>query len=204
MKALPREESPGGCATGECLPTDPARAQAVTPAPALARESNPVAVSLVPVGEVAPAAVQVAPPALPLGQRWKAAVDAVRAVSPRHGASLAFARLLDIGIGEIRLGYGPQGSFHRATVSGASGRATIEKALSEHFGSPMRLKLEEADATVGFCLADEEARAKTARTQGVEQRVREHPAVRSVLLHLGGQVEHIQLTDEVSDRPSDA
>ena len=41
-----------------------------------------------------------------------------------------------------------------------------------------------------------EQQQRTAHTQGTEQTVREHPALRSILRVLGGEVEHIQVLDK--------
>jgi hypothetical protein len=125
-------------------------------------------------------------------------VESIRAVSPRHGASLAHGRLLWLRPGEVGLAYAPAAAFHRGMVTGNTGRPMVEKLLSEHFGRPMRLLVEEATgeaAAATLSLAEQEAQARAAHTQSTEGKVRSHPAVRAVLKHLGGEIEHIQVLE---------
>jgi len=119
-------------------------------------------------------------------------------VSTRHGASLAYGRLLWIRPGEVAIAY-PRGSdFHRATITAQSGKALIEKTLAEHFGAPTRLLVEEAPelaAAAAPSLAEEEATSRAAHEKSTGAMVRAHPAVRATLRALGGEVEHIQVLD---------
>jgi hypothetical protein len=93
------------------------------------------------------------------------------------------------------MGFGPQALFHRSAVTGTSGKQTVEQALTRHFGRPTRLVVLDGQVD-GYCLAEDEAKARVAREQGAEQQVREHPALRNVLRVLGGEVEHIQVLEE--------
>jgi hypothetical protein len=161
------DTSPGGCATGECLP-EPA-------APARGRDD----------------------PTRPLLDRWRAALDTVAAESPRHAASLRNARLLSLREGEVAIAFRSDGGFHRTTVTGQSGRPVVERLLSVHFGRPTRLVVDETPgaATGGKTLAevDTEARAEHERATG--QSVRTHPAILATLRILGGELEHIQVLE---------
>ncbi len=177
VRWLPPEASPEGCATGECLP-----------------EIEPQAGPEPKVAAIVPTR--------PLAERWRSAVDAVRKISPRHGASLASAKVLSLDEGRARISFGPKAQFHRATVSGESGRPTVEKALSAHLGQLVRVVIEEHTDAPGFCLSEEEARQRVAHTQGAEQSVREHPAMRSLLRVLGGEVEHIQVLESQRTPPA--
>jgi hypothetical protein len=126
-------------------------------------------------------------------------VESVKAASIRHGAALAHGRLLWLRAGEVGVAYVPSAAFHKAQVSGGTGRALIEKALSEHFGRPTRLVVEdatgEAAAATGPSIAEQEAQARTAHQQSTEGKVRSHPAIRAVLKVLGGEIEHIQVLE---------
>jgi hypothetical protein len=125
-------------------------------------------------------------------------VDRVRKASTRHGASLAFARLLWIRPGEVAVAFPKEAAFHRSTITAQSGKALIEKELAEHFGGPTRLVIEEAPelaAAAGPSLAEEEARSRAAHEKSTDQMVRSHPAVRAALRVLGGEVEHIQILE---------
>jgi len=162
------DTSPGGCATGECLPEE---------APAAARGRDD--------------------PSRPLLDRWRAALDTVSAESPRHSASLKQARLLFLREGEVGVAFRPEASFHRTTVSGQSGRPVVERLLSVHFGRPTRLVVDEAPgaATGGKTLAELDAEARAEHERATGQSVRSHPAILATLRILGGELEHIQVLE---------
>jgi len=163
------ESSPAGCASGECLP------ESKTSAPAAAAAASPVR---------------------PAEAVWRSAVEAVRAASARHAASLAQGRLVALRSGEVVLAYRPESSFHRTTVTGQSGRAAVEKLLSEHFGQPTRLVLDDAAAaTSPKSLAEQDAEARAAHEVSTDTTVRGHPAIRAALRILGGELEHIQVLE---------
>jgi hypothetical protein len=148
-----------------------------------------------------------------LPERWRAAVNTVREASVRFASSLSYGKLVRLSPGEVALAFPREAGFHRATVTG-SARAQIEKALSEHFGRPTRI-VEESDAaaagTPSFSLAEEEAKERADRERSIEANVREHPAVKTALRILGGQLEHVEVLEkgrasdadaEVSDEPT--
>ncbi len=173
------EGSAEGCASGECLPDAPPEPEPepeAIPPPASHGRDNP--------GQSA-------------GERWRTAVESVKAASPRHGTALAHGRLLWLRAGEIGVGYIPSASFHRSQVTGGTGRTLVEKALAEHFGRPMKLVVEDAtgEAATSLSIAEQESQARTAYQQSTEGKVRSHPAIRAVLKHLGGEIEHIQILE---------
>jgi len=185
-RMFPEEGSAEGCASGDCLPEAAAEPEpAPEPAPAAAPARN---------GRDTPT--------LPNGDRWRAAVEAVRTQSPRHGTALAHGRLLWLRQGEVGLAYAANAAFHRGMVTGGSGKALVEKALSEHFGHPMKLVSQEAtaEAATAPSIAEQDAQARAAHTQSTEGKVRSHPGVRAVLKILGGEIEHIQVLEP--ERPS--
>jgi hypothetical protein len=183
-RLYPEEGSAEGCASGECLPD-------AAPEP----EPEP---------EAAPGGNGRDTPTLPIAERWRAAVESVRSQSPRHGTALAHGRLLWLRPGEVGLAYTSTAAFHRGMLTGASGRALVEKALSEHFGRPTKLVAQEATgeaaASTPLSIAEQDAQARAAYTQSTEGKVRSHPAVRAVLKILGGEIEHIQVIEP--ERPS--
>ena len=139
---------------------------------------------------------------LPSADRWRAAVDSVRAASPRHGASLAFGRLVRVAPGEVVIAFPPEADFHRSTVSGA-GRATIEQVLTTTFGRPTRLVIDNAAASLApQSIAEVEAKERAAHERTVEARVRNHPALQSAIRILGGEVEHVQVLERERPSPS--
>lgn len=184
------EGSAEGCASGECLPDEPTSAadeepEAPPPAAAPARPALPTG------------------PGIPTADRWRHAVDTVRVSSPRHGASLANGRLLWFRRGEeaidIGVGFTQSAAFHRTTVSAASGKAQIEKALSEHFQRPVRLSIEQAQDVVEAAapsLAELDARDRAAHAKTTDAKVRLHPSVMAALKQLGGEVEHVQIYEK--------
>ena len=154
--------------------------------------------SQAPPSAAAPAPIPETP--RPPAEIWRAAVEAVRAASPRHGKSLAFGRLVRLAPGEVVIAFTPEADFHRSTVSG-TGRATIEQILSSTFGRPTRLIVDSAAANLApQSIAEVEANQRAAHERTVEARVRNHPALQSALRILGGEVEHIQVLEP--DRPA--
>jgi hypothetical protein len=181
-RLFPEEGSAEGCASGECLP-----------------DAEPE-----PEPQNAPAGNGRDTPTLPIGERWRAAVESVRTQSPRHGTALAHGRLLWLRPGEVGLAYPPAAAFHRSMLTATSGKALVEKALMEHFGRPMKLVAQEATGeaatTTPLSIAEQDAQSRAAYTQSTEGKVRTHPAVRAVLKILGGEIEHIQVIEP--ERPA--
>jgi hypothetical protein len=165
------DTSPGGCATGECLPET---------------ETGP-----------APTARGRDDATRPLLERWRAALDTVASESPRHSASLKQARLLSLREGEVTIAFRPDAGFHRTTVTGQSGRAAVERLLSVHFGRPTRLAVDETPgaASGGKTLAELDAEARAEHERATGQSVRNHPAILATLRVLGGELEHIQVLE---------
>ena len=113
--------------------------------------------------------------------------------------SLAHGRVRSIGQEEISIAFPRTAAFHEATVTG-SGRAKVEAALSEHLGRKVRLQINNAVDGLEPSLAELEARQRDDREKGVEQTLRNHPAVRATLKILGGELEHIQVLEP--ERPA--
>jgi hypothetical protein len=182
-RLYPEQGPSGGCASGECLPDEEEPEPpppAATPTASTGRDN----------------------PRRPLEDRWRAAVDTVRQASGRHAKSLAFGRLLGIREGEVAVAYPPGQGFHKAAITSGSGRALIEKALTEHFGWPVTLVVREcaegdtSPSAGQVSLAEQDAQERAAHEKSTENRVRNHPAVRSTLKLLGGEIEHIQVHDK--------
>ena len=198
---FPEEGSPEGCASGECLPDAP---------PVPLAEPEPEAESVRPF-DVHHAARAAAPMAAsgrdnlrrPLQERWRAAVDTVREASGRHAKSLACGRLLWIREGEVAIAYTPKDGFHKTTVAGGAGRGIVEKALSDHFGRPTKLVVQDCAENEApgpgaglISIAQEDAQERAAHEKSTEGRVRSHPAIKATLKFLGGEIEHIQVYDQ--------
>jgi hypothetical protein len=137
-------------------------------------------------------------------ERWKAAVEAVRTASPRHGKSLSHGRFLSMEPGTIKLFFPNDAAFHRSTVFGMS-RQLIEEELSKHFGRPTKVMEDtspNAHKAAAPSIAEDEARQTAARHTAIDARVHQHPAIKNVLRILGGTVEHVQYLEPVREAPS--
>lgn len=176
------EGSAEGCASGECLPAEPAEEDAPPP-PAAGGGRDDLSQSIT--------------------ERWRQAVESVRRVAPRQGASLAFARLLWMRPGEVAVAFQPAHGFHKATVVSSAGKSAVEKCFQQHFGRPTALKIENAPAAAaaevaaipGPSIAEQEQEVRRRHEQETEATVRTHPAVRAALKWLGGEIEHIQVLE---------
>jgi hypothetical protein len=138
-------------------------------------------------------------------ERWRRAVDAVRAALPRHGKSLSYARFLGFTPDGVRVAFPPDAAFHRAQVVGMA-RPLVEEALAKSLGQPGKLVEEQYDArtydAAPKSIAEVEASDRAAKEKQTEARVRSHPAVRRVLQYLGGGIEHIQYLEPLHDTPA--
>jgi hypothetical protein len=157
-------------------------------------------------GERLPDTAPLLTPVVDDATRWKEAIEAVKATSPRHGKSLSFGRIISMTGSEIRLGYPADAGFHRAAIFGNS-RPTLEQTLSTHFGRPIKLVEESSSSLITQApksVAEIEAGDRLVREKDIEAKVKEHPAVRSVLRLLGGSLEHIQVLEPASALPLDS
>lgn len=136
-------------------------------------------------------------------EAWGRAVEALRKASPRQGKSLSFARFLGFSPEGARIAFPKDAAFHRGQVTGMS-RPLVEAELSRALGRPIRL-LEQLDAEAFAqaprSIAEVEAADRATREKHIERKVREHPAIRAVLTHLGGAIEHVQVLDPAPERP---
>jgi hypothetical protein len=137
-------------------------------------------------------------------EQWKAAVEAVRVASPRHGKSLSHGRFVGMEPGTVRIAFPADAAFHRSTVFGMS-RQLIEEELSKHFGRSTKVAEDnttQALQAAAPSIAEEEAKQTAARHQEIDARVAHHPAIRNVLRILGGTVEHVQYLEPVREAPT--
>ena len=193
-RLFPEEGSAEGCASGECLPpAEPAaQAQAPTPEPE-ASEPEPE-----PPPAVAPPAAGRDNPNRSLPERWRAAVESVKATSVRHGTALANGRLQSMKAGEIVLGFPPSAAFHKAAVTAAAGKATVDAALAAHFGRPVKLTIQDVAQAqeahgLGLSISEQDSHSRATHEKTTEGKVRSHASVRAILKMLGGEIEHIQV-----------
>lgn len=198
VKLFAPEGSAEGCASGECLPGEqPATAKA-PPAPSLPPEPPPELYDAEePEPELAPAprpAAAARATSASDDDRWRRAVDAVRQAAPRQGKSLTFARFLGFTPEGARLAFTSDAAFHRNQVLTGLSRTTVEAELSKALGRPIKLVEETNQQLLQAApksIAEVEAGDRAAREKQIEDKVRAHPALRNVLRHLGGSLEHI-------------
>lgn len=201
VKLFAPEGSAEGCASGECLPV-----AAPPPVSAAAPVALAAPVELHEADEPEP------PPPVSAANRtvatdeekWKRAVDAVREASPRHGKSLSYARFLGFTPEGVRLAFPTDAAFHKSQVIGMS-RAMVEGELTRSLGRPIKLVEDTSvQALVGApkSIAEVEATDKSTRERGIEDKVKSHPALRNVLKHLGGALEHISYLEPVARPPT--
>lgn len=181
-------------------PAGPASGNGAAPgggpsAPAALRPASPPADERDDGDDDAPAA----PSARPVDDAalWRRAVDAVREASPRHGKSLSYARFLGFTAEGARIAFPPEAGFHRAQVTGMS-RAVVEAELARALKRPIKL-VEDTSAqalqAAPRSIAEEEASDRATREKAINDKVRAHPALRTVVKHLGGALEHVTVLD---------
>ena len=139
--------------------------------------------------------------------KWKRAVEAVREASPRHGKSLSYARFLGFTPdGGVRIAFPADAAFHRSQVIGMS-RPMVEGELTRSLGRTIKFVEDtsvQAFASAAKSIAEVEATDRSTRERGIEDKVKAHPALRSVLKHLGGSLEHISYLEPATRLPAAA
>ncbi len=181
------EGSPGGCASGECLPPPPLQLEEQTiPEP----EPEP---------EIAP------PPMSRVGEdeQWRRAVEQLRNASPRHGKSLSYARFLGFVPEGVKLAFPADAAFHRAQIVGMS-RSMVEGELAKSLRRPVKLIEDTNVAAIEAApksIAEVELKERNTRERGIDDRVKGHPALRAIARHLGGALEHIAYLEPVAKAP---
>lgn len=189
VKLFAPEGSAEGCASGECLPPPPEPS-----APELHEADEPEP----------PAPIAAQPAGATDDDRWRRAVDAVRDASPRHGKSLSYARFLGMSAEGVRIAFPPDAAFHRSQIIGMS-RAMVEGELSKALGRPIKLVEDtnpQALQAAPRSIAELEANDRSTRERNITDKVKMHPALRNVLKHLGGSLEHISYLEPVARQPA--
>jgi hypothetical protein len=201
VKLFPQEAGPEGCASGECLPDGtPIAAAVVKPVPVSAPVFELPEVDDEP--ELAPVIPARSAPTNDT-EKWRRAVESVREASPRHGKSLSYARFLGFVPEGVKVAFPQDAAFHRSQVIGMS-RALVETELAKALGRPIKLVEDTNAAAVAAApksIAEVEASDRSSREKTIDEKVRSHPALRNVLRHLGGSVEHIAYLEPVTRQP---
>ena len=206
VKLFAPEGSAEGCASGECLPETPkTNGSALSPAGRAGQEPPPLELHEQDEPEPPPPVAATNRSAVTDEDKWKRAVEAVREASPRHGKSLSYARFLGFTPEGVRIAFPADAAFHRSQVTGMS-RPMVEGELARSLGRAIKL-VEDTSAqafeSAAKSIAEVEATDRSTRERGIEDKVKSHPALRSVLKHLGGSLEHIAYLEPVA-RPATA
>ncbi len=204
MKIFPPENSPEGCASGECLPETPNAASALSPTLSPAGRGGQDELLEDDEPEPPPLVIATDRTAGTDEDKWKRAVESVREASPRHGKSLSYARFLGFTPeGGVRIAFPADAAFHRSQVIGMS-RPMVEGELTRSLGRTIKLVEDtsvQAFASAAKSIAEVEATDRSTRERGIEDKVKAHPALRNVLKHLGGSLEHIAYLEPVARPP---
>jgi len=198
VKLFAPEGSAEGCASGECLPE----------ASAVVKPAAPAAPDLHEADEPEPPA-PIPPANRSVGtdeDKWRRAVDALRETSPRHGKSLSYARFLGFTPEGVRIAFPADAAFHKSQVISMS-RPMVEAELAKSLGRPIKLVEDtnvQAFQSAPKSIAEVEATDRSTRERGIEDKVKSHPALRNVLRHLGGALEHISYLEPIARPPAAA
>ncbi|MBL8912948.1 MAG: hypothetical protein JNM17_19800, partial [Archangium sp.] len=125
--------------------------------------------------------------------KWRRAVEALREASPRHGKSLSYARFLGFTPEGVKLVFPQDAAFHRSQIIGMS-RAMVEQELARSLGRPIKLTEDTSAAALQSApksIAEIEQSDRSTREKSIEQKVRSSSALKNVIRHLGGALEHI-------------
>jgi hypothetical protein len=133
--------------------------------------------------------------ALPLGERWRAAVAEVERSSPAVVPHLKQGALLRLAEGEVTLQF-PENTSFAAAVERK--RADIEGALGRFFGRPTRLLVKvgppvpaSAESAPASLAAVEQAE-RQARSSRLAEAARGHPNVQEAAQVLGADVAKVE------------
>jgi len=133
--------------------------------------------------------------ALPLGERWRAAVAEVERSSPAVVPHLKQGALLRLAEGEVALQF-PENTSFAAAVERK--RADIEGALGRFFGRPTRLLVKvgppvpASAESVPASLAAVEQAERQARSSRLSEAARGHPNVQEAARVLGADVAKVE------------
>jgi hypothetical protein len=137
--------------------------------------------------------------------KWRRVVEALRQESPRHGKSLSYARFLGFNAeGNVRVAFPADAQFHRAQVTGLS-RNMVEGVIARVLGRTAKL-VEDNDAaalqSAPRSIAEVEQSDRNTRERAIEDKVKSHPALRNIVRHLGGGLEHISYIEPTVRQPT--
>jgi DNA polymerase-3 subunit gamma/tau len=138
-----------------------------------------------------PAAPAVAAGAATLDERWRALVESVRATR-KMTAAAALERGIPLRIDEGTVEVGFRNPNHALALEDRETRLAVEAAFGRALGEKVSLRIQQAPEAAPSSLHDEKARARSERRGQRLKAGREHPAVRSAVELLGGEIEDVR------------
>ena len=157
---------------------------------ATSRASEPE-VAADPAAGSQPDAPPAPPAAAPLDQRWRGLIESVRAAR-KMTAAAALERGIPLRIEDGTVEVGFRNANDALALEDRDTRTAVEAAFSRALGGEVSLRIQQAPETAPSSLHDEKERA---RSEGRGRRLtagREHPAVRSAVELLGGEIEDVR------------
>jgi hypothetical protein len=125
---------------------------------------------------------------------WRVIVDAISVDRPEIAAFLAHGAPLEIGPGELVVGWEP-GSVFLSEVSNDVAVSLVSKTAERSFGSPFRVRYERdsARASGAATVARAESEAEERRIRQALGEARRHERVTEAVEILGARVKDIRL-----------
>jgi DNA polymerase-3 subunit gamma/tau len=125
---------------------------------------------------------------------WAQFVSRVRGERPALASLLEHARLIHFGPESVEIGYG-RSSFYWETARERGNIALVERLVAEHFGRPVPFSVKALDdascAEGAMSLAEIALERRHADEKKVRVSALDHPAVRSAISILGGEVKEV-------------
>ena len=129
---------------------------------------------------------------LDLNSRWHLLIDAVKAArKPAAASALEHAVPLKIDRSAVQVGF-RKGDGRAVILADKETRAAVEAAFERALGFRAPLQIVEQDAPADGSVAEQRQKQSAAAQSGRLAAAREHPAVRSAVELLGGEIEDVR------------
>jgi DNA polymerase III gamma/tau subunit len=129
---------------------------------------------------------------LDLNSRWRLLIDSVKAArKPAAASALEHAVPLKIDRSAVQVGF-RKGDGRAVILADKETRAAVEAAFERALGFRAPLQIVERDAPADGSVAEQRQKQSAAAQSGRLAAAREHPAVRSAVELLGGEIEDVR------------
>jgi DNA polymerase-3 subunit gamma/tau len=129
---------------------------------------------------------------LDLNSRWRLLIDSVKAArKPAAASALEHAVPLKIDRSAVQVGF-RKGDGRAVILADKETRAAVEAAFENALGFRAPLQIVEQDAPTDGSVAEQRQKQSAAAQSGRLAAAREHPAVRSAVELLGGEIEDVR------------